>query len=441
MGTLMAKPYLRDLRSDAERLQHQVGDWVVAGVETTAPWPTKDQVVPYQGLDFILRASTEDRAPTVCLNARVHGLTSAQARDAILRFGSAMAWSGDWRFEVTMWVGGSHPIGIGRMRGSMVQDFFDVDELGAINDDDTATALAFFREGVTTHNPFYAFLNLYKVIAFIHRNNEGKVRGKWISEALPRLTERRAVDRLAALQKDGTDAAKYLWEEGRNAIAHSEKGTFVNPDRIGDQERIERDLPVIQAMARLAIEEHYGVHHRLSPKLARRSPVAGFLAVFGEDLRQTVLAGEALGKTPIKVPDSLTVLVRRGGDVHAFEGMVISAMDQVEDGLILMMCSADNTVRLNCLVNLRSDALEMEHGDIEHDLNRSSRSSLDVARRVHAFIWAYLCNGSLEIWNEESDTLLGKSEPYMPVNMFVRPAWHDECLAALATLQANATDD
>jgi hypothetical protein len=151
----MTKPYLRDLRSDAERLQKDVGDWVIAGVETTAPWPTKDQVVPYQGLDFILRASTQDRAPTVCLNARAH----------------------------------------------------------------------------------------------------------------------------------------------------------MGPD------------------------------------------------------------------------------------------------------------------------------------DIEHDVNRSSPSSLDVALRVHNFAWAYLCNGSLEIWDEADDTLLGKSAPYMPVNMFLRPGWHDECLAALSTLQANATED
>lgn len=437
----MTKPYLRDLRSDAERLQHQVGDWVIAGVETTAPWPTKDQVVPYQGLDFILRASTQDRAPTVCLNARVHGLTSAHARDAILRFGSSMAWSGDWRFEVTTWISGSHPIGIGRMKGNVVQDFFDVDELGAINDEDTATALAFFREGVTTHNPFYAFLNLYKVIAFVHRNNDGKVRGKWISDALLRLTEKHAVERLAALQKDGTDAAKYLWDEGRNAIAHSEKGTFVNPDRIGDQERIERDLPVIRALARLAIEEHFGVHHRLSPKLARPSPVAGFLALRGRGVVDKILAGTDLSDGDVTMPATVTVLVRLRADVHAMEGLVVWAVDQVDDGLVLLMHNGNNTVRIGCFIDVRTNVLEMGPDDIEHDVNHSSRSSLDVALRVHNFAWAYLCNGSLEIWDGATDILLGKSAPYMPVNMFLRPDWHDECLAALSTLQANATED
>jgi hypothetical protein len=112
--------------------------------------------------------------------------------------------------------------------------------------------------------------------------------------------------------------------------------------------------------------------------------------------------------------------------------MVVSGINQVDDGLVMMMRSADHTVRVGCFINMRTDELDMGPDDIEHDIDRSSRSSLDVALRVHNFAWAYLCNGSLEIWDEADDTLLGKSAPYMPVNMFLRPGWHDECLAALS---------
>jgi hypothetical protein len=34
--TDMPKPYLRDLRADAEALQREAGEWVIAGVETSA---------------------------------------------------------------------------------------------------------------------------------------------------------------------------------------------------------------------------------------------------------------------------------------------------------------------------------------------------------------------------------------------------------------------
>jgi hypothetical protein len=316
------------------------------------------------------------------------------------------------------------------MKGSVVQDFFDVDELGAIKDDDTATALAFFREGVTTHNPFYAFLNLYKVIAFVHRNNDGKVRGKWISEALPRLTERRAVERLATLQQDGTDAAKYLWEEGRNAIAHSEKGTFVNPDRIGDQERIERDLPVIRAIARLAIEEHFGIHHRLSQKLARPSPIAGFLALLGDGVVDKILAGTDLVNGEITVPATVTVLVRLRADVHAMEGLVVWAIDQFEEGLAVQVRNQEDTFHAAVFINLRTGELEMGHDDMKCRLDPTSRSSIELARRVHDMAWAYMRNGSVEVWDDATDTLLGKSAAYLPVNVIL-----------LSALLANAAHD
>jgi hypothetical protein len=437
----MPKPYLRDLRAAAGELQSQVGNWVVAGVETTAPWPTVEQVVPYQGMDFILRPSTQDRAPTVCLDAQAHGMTSGQARDAILRFGSAMAWSGDWRFEVTMWVGGSHPFGIGRMVGNVVQDFFDVDELGAIPDEDTATALAFFREGITAHSPFYGFLNLYKVIAFIHRNNgDGKVRGKWIADALPRLTEEKAVRRLSELQKDGDDAADYLWKEGRNAIAHSEKGTFVNPDRIGDQERIERDLPLMRALARLAIEEHFGVHHRLSKKAARPSKISGFRTLFGDDVIAKTLAGIDLSGLNIALPDSLTALVRHGNDIHAFRGLRIAGLKQVKGGIGMWMLNADETLQLTVLINLVDECLNMNPSDIECLMNQKSRSSIEQALLAHHFSWKYLGNGSVEIWSEDDDTLLGKTEPYYPLNGWSNPDWHEKCVEELTALIDGATE-
>lgn len=146
------------------------------------PWPTTAQVVPYGGHDFILRPGNADLAPTVCLNARKHGLTTAQAHDAVSRLGSAMAWSGDWQFDIETWLSGSHPFGVGRMRVGIAQAFSDIEELARIPDDEAATALAFFREGVSSRSPFYGFLNLYKVIAYIHR--DGRARGRWFDETL-----------------------------------------------------------------------------------------------------------------------------------------------------------------------------------------------------------------------------------------------------------------
>lgn len=435
----MPKPYLRDLRAEAARIQKEVGNWVVAGVDTSVPWPKEDQVLPYLGLNFILRPETKDRDASVCLNAQAHGLTTADARDAILKLGSAMAWSGDWRFEITMWVGGSHPVGVGRMRGTVVQDFFDVDELSAITDEDTATALAFFREGITSHNPFYGFLNLYKVVAFIHQ--DGKKRGPWVDSALPRITEGRAAERLKALSDEGINASIYLRDEGRNAIAHSEKDIFVNPDKVGDQERIERDLPVMQALARIAIEERFGVHHRLSPNRIAPSPISGFLSLLGNDKAKRILAGENVQGMDIQIPERVTVVVRRGADAHAMEGMTVWAVDQFNVGLAFLMHDRSRSVRVGALFDLKDGALQMGPDDISWKINPASRASIEASMTAHKQRWAYLGNGWVEIWDDETDTLLGKSMPYLPVNVFLEPGWFEKHLGELEALLERAPGD
>lgn len=171
----MTKYYLRDLQSDAAQLLKERGEWVIAGVETSIAWPKVPQVVPFGGVDFILRPLTDEDAATVSVNADRAKVTSKDARDLILRFGSALAWTEGHNFEVTTWMGASHAIRIGRRRGNVVREFMDPEMLPGIPDDDAATALAFYREGISSDNNFYAFLSLYKVLSFIHR--DGKQRG------------------------------------------------------------------------------------------------------------------------------------------------------------------------------------------------------------------------------------------------------------------------
>jgi hypothetical protein len=434
----MPKSYLRDLRAAADALQREVGDWVIAGVETSVPWPTTAQVVPYQGLDFILRPGSAELAPTVCINARAHRLTTAQARDALSRLGSAMAWSGDWQFEIVSWLSGSHPFGVGRLRMGIAQDFFDIDELVHIPNEDAATALAFFREGVSARSPFYGFLNLYKTIGFIHPN--GKDRGRWFNATLPALVERDAVARLDELRAAGLEPSTYLVEQGRHAIAHADKDVFVNPDKVVDHDRITRDLPVMRALARVAVEERFGIHHRLSRKTEGPSTIAGFRALLGEDVIAQTLAGVDLSGVNVQLPDAVTVLVRRGVEVHAFERLRIAGLKQVKGGVGMWMCNATETLQVTVLVNLAEDTLDMQPDGIECLMNSESRSSVEQALLAHHFSWTYVRNGAVEIWNEEDETLLGKTGPYIPVNAMANPEWHETSVAELTGFLESATE-
>lgn len=113
----------------------------------------------------------------------------------------------------------------------------------------------------------------------------------------------------------------------------------MNPDKAGDHQRISRDLPVIRALARMAIEERFGIHHHLSRKAVRLSPIAGFRALLGQDVIEQTLAGIDLSGQTIRLPDAVTLLVRRGADVHAFEDLTIHGVKQLKGGIGLWMRS------------------------------------------------------------------------------------------------------
>lgn len=72
-----------------------------------------------------------------------------------------------------------------------------------------SAALALYREAISTRNPFYAFLNFYKVIAFTHR--DGRERGRWIRGALAELTAGAGFERFNALTVEyGDKVDEYL---------------------------------------------------------------------------------------------------------------------------------------------------------------------------------------------------------------------------------------
>lgn len=414
----MNKPYLRDLQSDAIELLKERGEWVVAGVETHVAWPKQPQVVPFDGLDFILRPQTEQDAATVCLNAAKAGVSSKDARDLVLRFGSALSWTEGSAFEVVTWVGGSHAVRLGRGQGHLVQDFLDPQVLPAIPSEEAATALAFYREGLSSDNHFYGFLSLYKVVAFIHP--DGKQRGIWIEEVLPKLEEPSARERIQALEAEGAKPAEYLRDHGRHAIAHAEKDVFVNPDNLVDHERIYQDLPVMKALARRAIEERFGLYSRFSRNPPKETFIPGLERAFGVELIEKLLNKHELGDTHIALPDRITALVRWGNRVIPFCGLYIDALQRWENGLGVRLLNERGTLKLQVGIDFRERKLLYEpEGNCGVALSKSSRSSIEQYRMLQEFNWLYYGNGQLELWDEERDELLGKTEVYIPLNMYL----------------------
>ena len=114
-------------------------------------------------------------------------------------------------------------------------------------------ALAFYREAVNSRSVFYAFLNYWKIIERAFKPKKARI--DWINA----VVDAAVIDktRLTEIRTQHADVASYLDHSCRNAIAHVFFQPLINPDSQADYLRISRDLPVVQALAKLAIEKRH----------------------------------------------------------------------------------------------------------------------------------------------------------------------------------------
>ncbi|SPK73730.1 conserved protein of unknown function [Cupriavidus taiwanensis] len=433
----MTKPYLRDVRADAQALLNQRGRWVVAGVEGGLAWPKIAQVVVFEGMDFILRPEAEDLMANIAFNAELYGLDVKQGQARILKFATALSWSDGSSLEVTSWVSGSHPIGLGKRRWSVVRDFMTGDGLPQPKEDEAWVALALFREGLVSKNAFYSFLSFFKVIASIHR--DGRMRGQWIGEKLKALDADDALKRLEELNGSVDNIGYYLFEEGRNAIAHAEKDIFVNPDEPLDYERILRDTPLVRNLAEIAIEERYGILRRRTRYRTKGLDVVGFKKAIGPELWKMLLdkSPAAEGKN-VETPDSVALVARRDASFYAYEGMTFAAIVPNGEGGVGFVLTDDRKTIEFCLhLDLEKESLSFDPlQDMARAPEAESPEAIDRAIKFLQFQFCIVCNGHIEVWDEKAISLIGRTDGYIPLNMFVVPDAFEKQIAQLQARRA-----
>lgn len=412
---------------------------MVAGVEGGVAWPKVSQVVPFEGMDFILRPAGDELMATIAFNAGLYGLNVMQGQARILKLATAMSWGDGGSLAITSWVSGGHPFGLGDRRMRIVRDFMSGDDLPRPAEEEAWVALALFREGLASKNVFYAFLSFFKVIASIHR--DGRRRGDWIRASLGFLDAEDAIKRRDELQAGVPDVADYLFDEGRNAIAHAEKAYFVNPDEPVDYERISLDIPVVRNLAEMAIEEQYKLLRRRTRYKTKGLDVVGFKEAVGPELWSLLLnrSPDVEGRN-IELPDSVAVVARRDAQLHAYEGMRFGTIGVDEHGLRFLLTSPDEAVQFSLGLNLEKEELGFEPlEDMGLAREPESPEAIERAIKFLRFQFCILCNGRVELWDEKLNTLLGATAGYLPVNMMINPDGFNEQIAKLKARKAELT--
>lgn len=332
------------------------------------------------------------------------------------------------------WGGGNLPRPIGVRMGRVVTDFLDVDEIQVAKTDTDAAAVALYREGLSLDNPFYGFLSLYKAISVVIPN--GKQRGAWIAEALDRLDDNRAKERRDALRASGADVGLYLQNECRNAIAHAGQQPFVNPDEVDDHFRLTSDLPLLRNLAELAIEERTQM---VRPNTLRRKhlyELAGFKEFLPTEIVNALAKSELLPEgTTVEMPDLYTIVARRGAERYSFANMYPMVVGQVTGGMMLDFVTSDGALTLRTELSFADERLGFDPvRGIGFTPNRNDPAFVRYEINVLRFSRCILSNGHLEIWNQEAEALLGRSEACIPVNCFVNNDFYEAELGKLEAL-------
>ena len=423
--------YLLNPLAEAERIVQERGEWIVAAVDPRISWPTQKQVVQYSDVEFVLFPQSQDDSAAVGLRADQYGISADEARKWIMRFCSALCWAEGGGIEIVTWSGGSLPYRVGKPKWGSVTHFLEAEHLPRVNSDEDKAALAFFREGLSLNNPFYAFLSLFKSISVVVP--DGKQRAEWIDAAIAGLDDHRAKERRDQLIADGQNVGQYIWKEGRNAIAHAEKIPYVNPDDTDDHFRLYQDIPLLKNLAELSIEQLRGIRRSHTIWKEHLYELQGFRRLISEDLLKMLESSEPVPEgTTVDLPDRYSVLAKRGPDIDAFKDMRLEIVAQVEGGVAVALVSNDDAVRIRAVLNFAQERFQFDpiHG-IGFTPNRKEKKNVRNEIAVLKFQRCILRNGHLEVWDQETETILGRSEPYIPRNFLVNHEFYTNEIAEL----------
>ena len=243
--------------------------WLDMAVSPRVSWPNKQVEIPFEGYKITLqprRKVPEKPMELACTVSvfDIEGTTFEIGGTVVSRFLSRLAWSQNGGVVELFPAGSNNPkrpgwlgqgtYGVSECAQVEPWDYLYLPSAGTVESD---LALGLFREGMSVNSVPFAFLSFFKVLNIKYGAGGGQK--DWINNNLEHLWYSPAVDRLNELRQVENDIGKYLYEEGRCAVAHAHGNPLVNPDNYSDKRRMENDLKLMQELAALFIEKELGV--------------------------------------------------------------------------------------------------------------------------------------------------------------------------------------
>jgi methylamine utilization protein MauJ len=393
--------------------------WAVIGLDTELPWTQEEFKTTFEGHELVLRPQDRDTSPTVAM--KYDGQTTKEdALEVLRRFLSALSWVHRSGIREEMSVTGSRPFRIGRSQTPIVvANRFSLDYVPEVGDKNARLALALYREATSLKSTPYQFLSFFKILNVLFSN--GRQQKQYINDNIHKVESiPENKKRIEEILNDHGDVGEYLYESGRCAIAHAYQEPLIDPDSVDDTSRLSKDLYLVWSFAELVIEESFGVKSLSVYHSEHLYCLEGFKRLLDESVVQRLINREAVEEDQIILPDQVALRLQGHDRLVSLEQLKVK-FEIVENGVICLVGftkSERMAVRIflvfpNEKIEFDPEIMFLVNDDGSADFMREYEDALRFSKALYL-------NGKLELWSLDDGKLLGRCDPYIPVNIAPR---------------------
>lgn len=388
-------------------------------VETKIPWPQEEMVIHFHGRSITIRPGTETRRADIAVE---YG-SAESLEDAVCignAFLSQLSWQTKLPIRVDQYCGASFPMsGISKMHSQHISSNFKLDFRPLPKTKRQRLAFALFREAKGSKSVPYAVLGFYKIIKLLFPSDKkGQLQMEWIRKTVKDITDFRAKSRLKELTDAGEEIGKYLYADVRCSIAHANHEPTINPDDSKDLLQLHNDLPLVEALARIAIETEFEVKSNQTFRKEHEYELKGFRPLLDSRLLKQ------LQKKPgiiTNVPRfEMSIKMRDKLQLSAFQHLILKQIDSPSTGAIrLMLSTGDDLVRVLLVLETTTTRLLFNPLDGVAVQDDGSETAIQYEMDRNTMVIDWLRNGSTEVYTIDGK-LLGRSDPFIPHNIDIK---------------------
>lgn len=399
----------------AQEYENLPGPWVCAVVDHRYGWPSEKALLNYMGRTYLVQDESETVHGAISSRAE-EGETEDQVRSQIVDVINVISWMNRKPIHIKYWCGGGRPIRAGKSKQySLGDQLFDYEFIPRVCDEKTSLALSFFREALHLDNIPYKFLSFYKIINLFYRSGDKQKR--WIRRTIPRMFDGMAKERAAVLAEQNETVEEYLYVTCRCAIAHAGVNPTINPDNWVDIRRLTDDLPLIQHLAELMIEEQSQIPTLHSYYNQHYYETYGIPEMIGADLTAKVSIGERFPPFELQFPISLRL--KRSPPFSSLERMIAQVHSGEPGNFSLHLKSTDSRMSIEFLIDLQGSRILFDPCSSFELSDDSSFEAIQHAICITEFRIAYFQNGILQLFNSDTGQMYAFCDAYIPVNIMI----------------------